>query len=45
MMFAHLCMLFCGRGEMVDAADLKSAIQYGCAGSSPAVRTSMQTFL
>ncbi len=25
---------------MVDAADLKSAIRNGCAGSSPAVRTS-----
>ena len=24
---------------MVDAADLKSAIRNGCAGSSPAVRT------
>ena len=29
MMFALLCMLFCGRGEMVDAADLKSAIHMG----------------
>ncbi len=29
MLFAHLGMLFCGRGEMVDAADLKSAIHMG----------------